>query len=60
MRDQSWTCDCGTKLMVRWPSHAHLITQTFTCPDCQKGREYWVGHPHEFYRLDETGNWQLV
>lgn len=60
MREQSWTCECGTKLLLRWPSHANLETnRAVTCP-CGKPTMHIVGLPLEFYRHDEKGNLQLI
>jgi len=58
MRTLEFTCECGTKIMVRWPSRSNQTQQTIQCPDCIRGRELWVGTPFEVFYLDDTGNWR--
>jgi DNA-directed RNA polymerase subunit RPC12/RpoP len=61
MREESWTCHCGAKLVLRWPSHAHLTnTRAVACPECEKPSLHIAGLPLEFYRADENGKLQLI
>lgn len=54
MREISWKCECGTELVVRYPSHAHLTSQKVTCT-CGKGREQMLGSPLEVFTREKDG-----